>query len=247
MQFVKDYRSSRHTIILMGPPKSGKSTLAVNLFGRENTIVIAYDREGMKSVGKVDQLLIDPSKVAQETIDALAYIKSHCAHKKCIIVNDMTHAGRYYYAVAPASKDDRKMYQYAIQNLRSLVMKLNSEFPNQHIIYECVDMYIEDKEDKVVYNYPNVPGRTTFAQEFPGMVDHVFYVNLPREKTTIINGKPIKSIERTILTASDGLRLAGNRLNIAGESKVIDLSESVMIEDGSFANIEALRKKILGE
>ena len=49
------------------------------------------------------------------------------------------------------------------------------------------------------------------------------------------------------LTASDGLRLAGNRLNIAGESKVIDLSESVMIEDGSFANIEALRKKILGE
>ena len=42
MQFVKDYRSSRHTIILMGPPKSGKSTLAVNLFGRENAIVIAY-------------------------------------------------------------------------------------------------------------------------------------------------------------------------------------------------------------
>ena len=245
MQVVKEYHDSRHTMLFVGPPGSGKTTLACHLFGKENTISIAYDPKQLKAVGKIDALLMDPHRPWEDTIEALAVLKRDFKHKKCITVSDMTHMSRQLLYAEPKGKDVRRAYAMAIDKLRQFIEKLLTEF-DQHIIMEAVDMFIRDEEDKVMYTLPNVIGKDTFATELPGMVDHVFYVNLPKNVTEIVNGKPTTKVIRTILTQANGTALAKNRMNIAGEPRILDISEVVMIEDGSFANIEALRMKLLG-
>jgi hypothetical protein len=248
MEVVKGYKDPKHSILMVGPGKAGKSTLSVNLFGRENTVVIAYDRKGLKSVGEVDALLIDPKNIWTDTIEALQCIRRDFPpnKKSCIVVNDMTFMSRMLLYAEKESKDNRKRYALAIDKLRQFCIKLTTEFTDYHIIAEVVDQLIRDDNDNVGYTAPSVIGKDTFALELPGMFDHVFYVNLPETKTTIVNGKPFTKTTRTILTQSVGGKQAGNRMNIVGEPRILDISEEVMIEDGSFANIDKLRKKLLG-
>lgn len=246
MEIVNGYKDLTHSILMVGPPGSGKSTLAVNLFGKADTIVIAYDRKGLKSIGKVDALLIDPKQPWEDSITALNIIQQKYAFKKCIVINDATTMSRMFLFAEGSSKDMRKPYALAIGKLRQFMLKLTTEFPNQHVIVECVDQLVRGEEDEVTFTAPNVIGKDTFALELPGMFDHVFYVNMPDSKTTIVNGKPFTEVKRTILTQSVKGKLAKNRINIAGEARILDISESVMIEDNDFTNITTLRTKLLG-
>lgn len=246
MEIVKGYKDQVHTILMVGPPGSGKSTLAVNLFGKEVTVVIAYDRRGLKAVGEVDALLIDPARPWEDSIEALQVIQRSFSHKKCIVVNDATTMSRMLLFAEKPSRDARQPYAMAINKLRQFMLKLTTEFKDKHIIVECVDQLVRDEEDKVTYTAPNVIGKDTFALEFPGMFDHVFYVNMPDTATTIVDGKPVTRVSRTILTQSVKGKLAKNRVNVAGEPRILDISEPVTIEDGNFDNIEALRQKLLG-
>lgn len=248
MEVSEGYHDSTHSILMIGPPKSGKSTLSVNLFGKDKSLVIAYDRRGLKSVGKVDALLIDPAHVWDDSLEALSYIKKNYppSVKQCIIINDATHMSRMLLYEEKASKDNRKRYAGAMDKLRQFMLKLTTEFTDYHLIVESVDQIIRDEDDQTSYTAPNVIGKDTFAMELPGMFDHVFYVELPTSKVEMVGGKPKEIIRRTILTQANKGKLAGNRMNVAGEPRILDISEEVMIEDNSFANIDKLRAKLLG-
>jgi hypothetical protein len=248
MEVVNGYKDPKHSILMVGPGKAGKSTLAVNLFGKENTVVIAFDRKGLKSVGKVDALLIDPLHVWDDTLEALRIIKKDFppSKKTCIDINDMTFMSRMLLYAEKESKDNRKRYALAIDKLRQFAIKITTEFTDYHIIAEVVDQLIRDENDNLSYTAPSVIGKDTFALELPGMFDHVFYVNLPQTITKIVAGKAVTTTTRSILTQTVGGRQAGNRMNVVGEPRILDISEEVMIEDGSFANIEKLRQKLLG-
>lgn len=239
-------KDKRHTILLLGPPKAGKTTLACNLFGKENTVVLAYDVDGLKVVDDVDALIIDPMNAWEDTMEALRVLKKEYSKKTTIVVNDITTCGMLFLRNAPQSRDPRRTYGIAIDQLRQLVEKLKFDFPTYHVIFEAVDMYLEDEQEAVIFTYPNVIGRYTFAQQLPGMVDHVFYVVPPKIKKTVDSkGKVTKEVERVILTQTDGIKLAGNRVNVAGKEPILELTEKVSIEDG-VDNIARLRKKLLG-
>lgn len=245
IKYDKKKLNDRHTILLLGPPKAGKSTLASHLFGQENTIVLAYDPDGLKSNPDTDALIIDHKNAWQDSIAAFDMIKKDYKHKTCIVINDITTAGMTFLRNAPQGRDLRRSYGIAIDQLRQLIEKLKFDF-SQSVIIEAVDMYIEDENAGVIFTYPNVIGKNTFAQQLPGMLDHVFYVNPPKTKTVIDpkTKKPVKQQLRTILTQSDGLKLAGNRVNTAGQKPILELTEEVSIGSG-LDNIEILRNKLL--
>lgn len=249
MELMTGYQSAYHSILMVGPPKSGKSTLSVNLFGKDKTLVIGYDIKGLKSLGKVDILPIDPTKPWADSLDALSWIRREAKRikKECIVLNDATHMSRMLLYAEKEGKDNRKRYALAIDKLRQFMLKLTTEFNDFHIIVESVDQVVRDDEDKVSYTAPNVIGKDTFAMELPGMFDHVFYVELPNSKTEIVNGKPVTTVTRTILTQSTKGKLAGNRINVAGQPRILDISEPVLITDNDFSNVDKLRHKLLGD
>jgi len=243
-----DGASDRHIILLMGPSKAGKTTLACLLFGKQNTFVLSFDPDGLKSVRPIDAFIVDPKKPWDYCVDVFPEITKLKGKKNTCVVDDLTHMGYVFLRVQKSYKDSRKTYGEAIEQMRQLVEKLKYDFPWLNIIYTSTDMYVEDQEEKVVMTYPNVIGRYTFAQEMPGRCDHVFYLLPPKQRKKVVDGGKrliIDKVERKILTTSDGVLMAGNRVNQAGGETILELQEEVSVDDG-LKNIERLRSKLLG-
>jgi hypothetical protein len=239
---------------MMGPSKSGKTTLACYLFGKPNTAVVSYDPDGLRSVRPIDNVFIigeASGKPHDDFINSLPHLQKLKGKVTTIVVDDLMHAGMTYLENAKPSPNKLKMYGEAIGQLREVVNKLKYDFTWANVIFTATDMYVADKEDEdaPVMTYPNVIGRYTFAQEMPARCDHVFFVLPPKQIKTIrpgTNGKIMDvNCERKILTTADGIRLAGNRMNTIDEH-ILELKEEVTIGEG-LNNIEQLRAKLLGE
>jgi hypothetical protein len=241
--------AKRRMMLFFGPAKSGKTTLACNLLGKDNTVVFAFDPDGVKSVLPIDVFYIDPKRPWEDTLDTLNELQKLKDKKKCIVVSDLTQASKLYYRTSGDFKDPRKTYGIAIDRMMQLMEQLKQNFRWATIIFEAVDMYVEDEQEKITTALPNVIGKTTLAPQIPMMVDDVLYFNLPKQiKQKSADGKSIETVvERTILTAADGFKLAGNRINKAGETAILDLNEEVSIGHNDFSKIEALRKKFFPE
>lgn len=245
-----------HSILLLGPSKVGKTTLAAHLFEKPHTVFISFDEDGLSSIRPIDAFIIDRARPFEDFIDTLTEIKKLEGSKTTIVVDDVTRMGYMLFRNEKPTKGGNVLPQYgkAIDKMRQIVEKLKWDFNEFNKIYCSLDMYVADKEadgeDSVVFTYPNVIGRYTFAQELPGLMDHIFYLLPPKQTTKLEkqNGKIIKHIttERRILTAPSGVLMAGNRINIAGQEPILELTEEVNIGE-NLENIENLRKKLKGE
>lgn len=244
----------RHIILFMGPGKSGKTSTAFNLFGRENTSVLSYDVEGLKPIRPVTScFVIDLQNAWKDTWETLPELKK--VKQTTILVDDLTHAGNAFFAEARRTSrhnNKMKMYGDAIEHLRDLMDYLKYNLPDKHIVYTCTSRIVveDDDDEKIRLTMPNVIGKDTFAQEIPARVDHLFFMLPPVAKTRVtkdqkgrVTGKQTLW-ERKILTQSTGSILAGNRMNQAGGEQILTLEEEVTIGEG-LSNIEALRNKLL--
>lgn len=245
---------ARHIILFMGPGKSGKTTTAFNLFGRENTTVLSFDKEGLKPIVPVPScFIIDLTNPWKDTYETITGALKNTT-KSAILVDDLTHAGQAFYAYERKHgrhSNKVKFYGDAIEHMRDLMdyLKYNTD---KHIIYTCTSKIVleEDNNETVRITMPNVLGTNTFAQELPARVDHLFFMLPPQRQTQIvkdakgkITGKEVKHI-RKILTQSDNDIVAGNRMNQAGGSQILTLEEEVTIDD-NLTNLTALRNKLL--
>lgn len=240
-------RSPRRVILAYGPAKSGKTTFSCNLLGKENTVVIAFDHDGVKSVLPIDVFYIDPAKPWEDWMATCHELQKLKGSKTCIVVSDLTSASRLLLYSAGTFKDPRKTYGVAIDQMMQMINKLKFEFTWATVIFEAVDVYIEDENEKITVALPNVIGKNTLAPSIPAMVDDVFYFLTPRVKKVYNSETKLfeQTIERFILTSSDGFRLAGNRVNKAGEEQILDLNEEVSIgTDGDMSKLIDLRRRL---
>ncbi len=241
--------SKRRMMLFFGPAKSGKTTLACNLLGKDKTVVLAFDPDGVKSVLPIDVFYIDPKDPWKDTLDTLNNLQKLKGSKNCIVVSDLTQASKMFFRTAGEHKDERKTYGIAIDRMMQLIEQLKQNFKWATVILEAVDMYVEDSQEKITTALPNVIGKNTLAPQIPMMVDDVFYFNLPiqRKVPNPTTHKIDTVVERTILTSADGFKLAGNRINKAGEPVILELNEEVAIGNNDFSKIDSLRKKLFPE
>lgn len=248
--YTGDDVTKRHIILFAGPGKSGKTTIAYHLFGRENTSILSYDEIGMKSIRPVPSaFVINPNDPWKDTLNTLPELKN--LKKQALLVDDLTHMGNMFFRhIRDTAKHSNtlKMYGGAIDYSRQVMEYCKWNLTHMHIIYTCTTRSVTD-EDGERWTFPNVIGKDTFAQEIPALVDHLFFVMPPVQETIIPGGRAKDArtvISRKILTSGNGAIIAGNRMNQAGQQPILELTEEVAIEDGSLENIEKLRKKLLG-
>jgi hypothetical protein len=238
---------SRRMILAYGPSKAGKTTFSVNLMGKENTVMIAFDHDGVKSVLPMDVFYIDPKRPWEDWLDTVPELQKLKGKKTCINVSDLTTAGRLMLYTAGTFKDPRKAYGIAIDHIIQMVNTLKFEFTWATVILEACDVFVEEENEKIVSTLPNVIGKSSLAPALPGMVDEVFYFKLPITKK-VANPKTHKledQTERFILTSSDGIKLAGNRINKAGQELILDLNEEISIGiDGDMSKLIELRRRL---
>ena len=234
-------------ILAYGPAKSGKTTFACNLMGKENTVVLAFDHDGTKSVLPIDVFYMDSKRPWEDWLETVNELQKLKGKKKCIVLSDLTSASRLMLYTAGEFKDPRKIYGVAIDRMTQMINKLKFEFTWATVILEAVDIYIEDENEKVTVALPNVIGKATFAPTIPAMVDDVFYFLNPRvtKEYNATTKQFVQKVERFILTSSDGFKLAGNRVNKAGEEQILDLNEEVSIGvDGNMSHLQSLRERM---
>lgn len=219
-------KKRRHSNLSIGPPKTGKSTFARWLF--EDPVWIAYDHEGIDSVK--DSL--DPDKIIwvsrKNIIEHTRDIVEDELYKfegkaDGIVVDDLTFMSRGIYrkSAGRLSHYHIKHFGTVVGEMRDFMDMIKFNHTWASYIYISTVLFITDQEENLC-SLPNVFGKDTFAPEIPATVSNVFFHLPPKKHKKAGRGY-------TVLTESEGAKMAGNRLSPAGQQRVLETDIDVTI------------------
>jgi hypothetical protein len=245
--------TNRHSSLILGPSKAGKTTFARWLF--KNPLWVAWDPDGVQSVRGTfpdDNIIWVPRRRPKEFLydflekDLPERVRS--GKYDGLVNDDLTHMSRLLTKQAAGWSYDLAQIQHygkSISWIRDYMEKLKFDFVEISLAYVATDMYVQNEADSTFLCIPNVFGKDTFAPEIPAMVSNVFYCLAARKSK-----KQNVARDYNVLTVADGLRLAGNRLNVAGGELLLEaeIETTIWKKGGELINpIDGIRRVLEGE